>query len=123
MIAASPRDSMFGGYLTLDAESRAVVGTCGFRTQPSKDGIVEIAYFTFPRFEGRGYATSMARELLALAASSPLVRRVIAHTLPERNPSTRVLEKVAMRFVGEVDDPEDGRVWRWESTAVRDQPP
>jgi hypothetical protein len=25
-----------------------------------------------------------------------------------------VLEKVGMHFVGEVMDPDDGRVWRWE---------
>jgi RimJ/RimL family protein N-acetyltransferase len=56
----------------------------------------------------------MARKLVELARRSAAVRRVIAHTLPETNASTRVLEKVGMTFVGEVMDPEDGRVWRWQ---------
>jgi [ribosomal protein S5]-alanine N-acetyltransferase len=42
------------------------------------------------------------------------VRRAIAHTLPERNPSTSVVRSVGMRFVDEVQDPDDGPVWRWE---------
>ena len=56
----------------------------------------------------------MARVLITTALSSPLVRRVIAHTLPENNPSTSVLRSVGMGFVGEVHDPVDGPVWRWQ---------
>ena len=32
----------------------------------------------------------------------------------EANASTRVLTKCGFRHVGEVMDPEDGLVWRWE---------
>jgi [ribosomal protein S5]-alanine N-acetyltransferase len=56
----------------------------------------------------------MVRALISIAQSSPLVRRAIAHTLAERNPSTSVLRSVGMRFVDEVQDPDDGPVWRWE---------
>lgn len=45
------------------------VGTCGFKSSPDQ-GRVEIAYFTFPDFEGRGLATAMAGELLAIAIGS-----------------------------------------------------
>ncbi|MGH7631966.1 MAG: hypothetical protein ACREOF_21740 [Gemmatimonadales bacterium] len=31
-----------------------------------------------------------------------------------RNASARVLEKLGFRRLGEVIDPEDGPVWRWE---------
>jgi len=37
----------------------------------------------------------------------------IAHTLPEPNASTRILEKVGLRRDGEARDPEVGVVWRW----------
>ena len=108
------QDPPWGGYLAVDDALGQVVGTCGFKGPPTNDGIIEIAYYTFPPFEGRGYATAMATRLFELAVSSPLVHRVIAHTLPEPNASTRVLTKAGMRLVGEVWDPEDGRVWRWE---------
>ena len=98
----------------MDTDTREVVGSCAFKGKPTEDGTVEIAYFTYPDFEGKGYATSMARKLIELATSYTTVQRVIAHTLPEANASTRVLEKVAMSFVGEVTDPDDGRVWQWQ---------
>jgi RimJ/RimL family protein N-acetyltransferase len=90
------------------------VGTCAFKGPPDGQGEVEVAYFTFPTHEGRGYATAMARALCDRAAASAGVRCVRAHTLPERNASVRVLEKLGFRRAGDVQDPEDGPVWRWE---------
>ncbi|MEM8782529.1 MAG: GNAT family N-acetyltransferase [Planctomycetota bacterium] len=107
----------WGGYVAVDPDTRAVVGSCAFKGPPTADGAVEIAYLTFPNFEGQGYATAMARRLVERAADHPAVRRVIAHTLPEPSASTRVLEKAGLRHVGEVTDPDDGRVWRWETPA------
>ena len=103
------------GYFVVDTATREVVGSCAFKGQPTDDGTVEIAYFTYPEFEGKGYATSMARKLIDLATRCKTVNRVLAHTLPRTNSSTRVLEKNEMTFVGEVTDPDDGRVWRWQT--------
>jgi len=114
MITASPRDPVWGGYLVVDPDVHAIVGTCGFKTGPTDNGSIEIAYFTFPEFEGQGYATAMATRLKDLALTSPSVHLIIAHTLPERNPSTRILEKIGLRRTGEIEDPVDGIVWRWE---------
>lgn len=104
-----PRESPWGCFLTIDAATGQVVGTCGYKGGPADDGSIEAAYFTFPPFEGRGFATAMATELRTRAGAW----RVIAHTLPERNASCRVLEKSGFSYVGEVVDPEDGLVWRW----------
>ena len=104
----------WGGYFGVDKATREVVGSCAFKSAPTEEGTVEIAYFTYPGFEGRGYATGMAAKLIELASRSPVVRRVVAHTLPVANASTRVLERVGMTFVGEVIDPEDGCVWLWQ---------
>jgi RimJ/RimL family protein N-acetyltransferase len=101
-------------YFVGDGVTRDLVGACAYKAPPTEDGEVEIAYFTYPPFEGRGYATAMARKLIAMASRSPMIGRVIAHTLPMPSASTRVLETVGMTFVGEVMDPEDGRVWRWQ---------
>lgn len=105
----------WGGYFAVATSTREVVGSCAFKGQPSEAGVVEIAYFTYPDFEGQGYATSMASKLIELAGRDTRIKRVIAHTLPAANASTRVLEKAAMRFVGEVIDPDDGPVWQWEA--------
>ena len=105
------------GYFVVDEASREIVGSCAFKAPPTDEGTVEIAYFTYPGFEGRGYATGMAKKLIELASCSTAVRQVVAHTLPEENASTSVLERVGMSFMGEVTDPEDGRVWRWQMQA------
>ncbi len=114
MLVNTPREAPWGGYLAVDEDTTVVVGCCGFKNGPTPDGTLEVAYFSFPMFERQGYGTAMAAKLLAIAIPSPSVRRVIAHTLPEKNASTRILEKIGMRLVGEVEDPEDGRVWQWE---------
>jgi len=114
-VPVSVDELRWSGYFVVDENTREVVGSCAFKGPPTADGSVEIAYFTYPGFEGRGYATAMATKLIALASGSPAVRRVIAHTLPEPNASTRVLQKAGMTFAGEVIDPDDGRVWRWQS--------
>ena len=115
MVPGGAREAdRWGGYVAVDETSDLVVGSCAFKGPPTADGTVEVAYYTFGPYEGQGYAKSMARALISVAHSSPLVRHVIAHTLPERNPSTSVLRSVGMRFVDEVQDPDDGPVWRWE---------
>jgi len=101
-------------YLAVEAQTNQLVGTCAFKGNPNEAGEVEIAYCTVPEFEGRGYATEMAGGLVEIALGSPAVRRVIAHTLSEINASGRVLQKAGLTKVGEVLDPEDGKVWRWE---------
>jgi [ribosomal protein S5]-alanine N-acetyltransferase len=101
------------GYLAIDNSSKIIVGTCAFKGGPNQEKTVEIAYFTFPDHEGKGYATAMAYSLIQIALSHPDVPHIIAHTLPHPNASTKVLQKVGMKFVGDVIDPEDGPVWRW----------
>jgi RimJ/RimL family protein N-acetyltransferase len=105
------------GYFAIDGATNTVVGACGFKGGPDAGGAVEIAYSVFPEFEGRGHATASAHALYELACTSPRVRTVLAHTLPERNASCRVLEKCGFTLEGEVTDPEDGRVWRWRREA------
>jgi ribosomal-protein-alanine N-acetyltransferase len=101
------------GYGVVHKESGAVIGSAGFKGAPDMSGMVEIAYGIVPTHEGRGYATDVARMLVAWAFAHDEVALVRAHTLPEPNASTRVLTKCGFTFEGEVEDPEDGRVWRW----------
>ena len=114
-LAATPdgRDR-WGAYLALDRGTRDIVGTCAFIAPPDGEGVVEIAYYTFPPHERQGVATAMAAALREEALRREEIRCVRAHTLPERNPSVRVLEKLGFTWIGEVTHAEDGLVWRWE---------
>lgn len=111
LLATTGAPERWGCFLAADGET--LIGTCGYTDAP-KDGVVEIAYFTFPPFERRGRATRMAAALVARARESGEVCVVRAHTLPERNASTAILDRLGFTHVGTADDPDEGPVWRWE---------
>ena len=91
-----------------------VVGVCGYTGPPAAEGVVEIAYGVAPSWRGKGVATLAAAELIRRAFGDEGVRVVCAHTLPEHNASTRILQKLGMKFVGYANDVDEGQVWRWE---------
>jgi [ribosomal protein S5]-alanine N-acetyltransferase len=98
-----------------------IVGTCGFKAAPDQ-GRVEIAYFTFPGYEGKGVATQMARQLISIARDADSAVIVAAQTLPDRNASHRVLEKLGFVRLETLQHPEDGMVLEWRKTDRVAQP-
>ena len=112
--SATVGDPWTHGFGVVHVASGKVIGAAGFKGPPGADGAAEIAYGIVPEYQGRGYATEAAVALVGFAQKSGRVRIARAHTLPQKNASTRVLTKCGFEFVGEVVDPEDGPVWRWE---------
>lgn len=103
------------GFAVIHKKDNALIGTCGFPGPPDSNGIAEIAYGIAPDYQGRGYATEAAKALIDFATDDPRVRTICAHTLAEKNASTRVLEKCGLKKIGEAIDPEnDLPVWKWE---------
>jgi [ribosomal protein S5]-alanine N-acetyltransferase len=102
------------GFAIVERVSGAVVGACGYKGPPDRAGVVEIAYGVDPAYRGRGYAREAAAALVAFALEGGRARGVRAHTRPENGASARVLAACGFTRVGEVVDPEDGLVWRWE---------
>jgi RimJ/RimL family protein N-acetyltransferase len=101
------------GMSLVERTSGAVVGSGGYKGPPDDDGAVEIAYGIGEEYRGRGYAKEGAAALVEFALGAG-ARLVYAHTRPENSASARVLESCGFERVGEVVDPEDGLVWRWE---------
>ena len=77
-----------------------------------RDGVVGLGYAIAPSHEGRRLATAAVHALLAEAFADAEIRAIVAHTLPERNASVRVLEKAGFRLEGEVRDEAVGIAWR-----------
>ncbi len=102
------------GFAVVHRDDERVIGSAAFKGAPDEDGVVEIAYGIAPSYEGHGYATEAAKALVAFALERVDVTSIRAHTKPENNASGRVLAKSGFHQVGEVEDPEDGLVWRWE---------
>jgi len=114
--ASTVADPWTHGFCIVDRATSAIIGSCGYKGPPDPDGVVEIAYGVDPDYQGRGYATEAARALVDFAFDNGGVRIIRAHTLPGNGASAQVLTKCGFEQVGEVVDPEDGLVWRWEQT-------
>ena len=114
--AATAIDPWVLGFSIVLAATGDVIGSCGFKGPPDSDGMVEIAYGLAPSHQNRGYATEAAAELVRFAFGSAQVRVVRAHTFEDANASARVLKKCSFRSCGQVTEPDDGLVWRWEIT-------
>ena len=104
------------GFAIVERASGTTVGGCAYKGPPDDDGVVEIAYGVEPAYRRRGYAKEAAAALIDYATQAG-VRLVRAHTRPENDASARVLESCGFDCLGEVMDPEDGLVWRWERGA------
>lgn len=110
-LAARPDGAAWGSRFFVTGDPPELVGWGGFKGPPN-DGVVELGYEIAESHRGRGLATSATRAMLAEAFSDEAVTSVIAHTLPQRNASNRVLEKVGFTFDQQVH--EDGEVvWRF----------
>jgi len=115
---ATEADPWTFGFAILHHVERKVIGFAGFKGPPDAQRVVELGYGIAPAYQGRGYATEAAQALVAFAVNSGRVSLVRAHTLPKPSASTSVLKKCGFNCVGEVHDPEDGPVWRWERSVV-----
>jgi RimJ/RimL family protein N-acetyltransferase len=89
-----------------------VVGGGAFKSSPY-NGQVEIAYYTLPEFENQGMATATAQALIDLAIQADEELKIVAQTLPEKNASNHLLQKLGFTFYDVVEHPEDGIVWEW----------
>jgi RimJ/RimL family protein N-acetyltransferase len=78
--------------LLTDGVAPTLVGTVAFKGPPA-DGMVEIGYSIVPTWQRRGLATAAARALIESAWARG-VEMIVARTLPQLEPSIRVLHKL-----------------------------
>jgi ribosomal-protein-alanine N-acetyltransferase len=105
--AAPKQAGWWTWYGLLDGEGAAapvLVASAGF-LGPPREGAVELGYSVLPAFQGRGYATEMARALVGWAFAQAGVRRIVADVLPDNTPSVRLLRTLGFTEVGAGAEP------------------
>ncbi|MDX1443646.1 MAG: GNAT family protein [Gammaproteobacteria bacterium] len=112
MLEAGTVDAEWWTHLFIDENNR-LIGLGGYAGNPNDAGVIEIGYGVAPKVRGQGYATNSVKLLVSKAFSNPAVKEIIAHTLAEEDPSTRVLEKNGFTKVEDLEDPQEGPIWRW----------
>lgn len=112
-VKEKPEDAIWWTYLPILKQEKVLIGSCGYKGPPDKEGIVEIGYEITSEFRGLGLATELAKGLIDHAFAFSEVTSVKAHTLAHVNPSVSVLKKCGMKKVAELFDPDDGDIWQW----------
>jgi [ribosomal protein S5]-alanine N-acetyltransferase len=101
-------------FLILLRGESLVIGVCLHKGPPDGKGVVEIAYAIAPTWRCQGYAreavAAFTRETFRVAD----VTSITAHTLPERQASSRVLEHCGYTRVADFHDLEVGPLWKWQ---------
>ena len=111
-VAADPDATEWGTRFFVAGDPPELVGWGGFKGPPTGEGVVELGSEVAEARQGQGLATAAVDAMAGRAFADPQVTALIAHTLPEHNASTRVLEK--SRFLHDATVEEDGQaVWRW----------
>jgi [ribosomal protein S5]-alanine N-acetyltransferase len=101
-------------YLIIYVPDNILIGSCGYKGEPDSSGMVEIGYEIMPSHRGKGLGTETAKGLLDHAFKHIAVHKVIAHTLSEENASGHILEKLGFKQTQDINDPDEGLLWRWE---------
>jgi [ribosomal protein S5]-alanine N-acetyltransferase len=84
-------------YVAARKEDGAPIGICSLVKREGLDE-VDLGFAILSEFRGRGYATEAAAWTLACARELHGLRRLVAITTPDNDPSARVLEKLGFRF-------------------------
>ena len=101
-------------YFPILRSGNLLIGSGGYKGRPGDDGWVEIGYEIAPAFRNQGLATEMTMALIDRALTRIEVQGICAHTLAEANASAAVLQKCGFIKTAEINDEEDGLIWRWE---------
>lgn len=91
----------FGVWAVLDRVGGGLIGQCGLKYLPESPD-VELLYAIDPAYWGRGLVTEAAAAALADGFDRTDLPRIVAVTRPEHGASRRVMDKLGMRYEGEV---------------------
>ncbi|MFN8671122.1 MAG: GNAT family protein [Candidatus Sericytochromatia bacterium] len=108
-----PKELGWWTYFPIHKKDNKLIGTCGYKGSPNSENTVELGYEIIPDYRNKGFATEITNLLIDNAFSKG-VKKIIAHTLAEYNPSTKVLAKCNFIKTQEIPDEEHGIIWKWE---------
>lgn len=102
-------------YLVIETKGGSYVGGIGYTVcaQSPAGKRVEIGYFTYPAFWGRGYVTEALEGLIQYAFCEDSVYRMDGTCIKENIGSRKVMEKCGFTFEGE------RRQFEWHHNALR----
>ncbi len=90
-----------------------VAGTCAFRSRPQQ-GSVEIAYYTFPPYQGRGIGSRMVTALMEIARGEDPSIIIVVRVVGGDTPANSILKKFGFKLVTtETASDGEAEIWEW----------
>lgn len=94
------RENGFTIWAVIEKESNVLIGHCGFEyLQDGSD--IELCYLLSKDYWGKGYATEISKATLIYGFEKLKLKRIVAMTYRENQPSINVIKKIAMKPEGE----------------------
>lgn len=98
------RQHGFGWWYLRERESGSYVGEVGLQlTKVDDDEVVEVGWTLLPRYWNRGYATEAARVALDHGFGPLGLEEIYSFTMTNNRASQRVMEKLGMRYVRDIE--------------------
>jgi RimJ/RimL family protein N-acetyltransferase len=113
-LTESEEEKNWWTYLPIHKQDNKLIGSGGYKGKPTTDGTVELGYEIAPKYRNLGLGTEMTKGLIENAFRDKRVKSIIAHTLGQKNHSTKILQRCGFEKVQEINDPDDGLIWKWE---------
>ncbi len=108
LMEQDPTGAVWDGIIIHKADQK-IIGDMGFKGGPDETGSVEIGYSIVPAYRNQGYATEMARTVIAWAFRQPEIKLIRAECLDDNIGSIKVLTKLGMHNAGH-----EGNLLKWE---------
>ncbi|WP_323741899.1 GNAT family N-acetyltransferase [Salinibacillus xinjiangensis] len=94
-----PEEMEWEGII-IHRDSQTIMGDMGFKGGPNSEGVMDLGYSIVTSYQGKGYATEMAKAMVEWGLRQPRVNRITASCDESNLPSIRVLEKAGFKRVG-----------------------
>lgn len=107
----------WGVWLIIHAADSTLIGDLGFGGKPDEQG-VEMGYEVLSAYRQQGYAFEAVQALINWACNQPALKRIVAYCPQNNTASVRILEKLGMQRLEEVENPDLSKVkvFKWQLT-------
>jgi RimJ/RimL family protein N-acetyltransferase len=108
-------------YSVILKETNAYIGYCGFQYCEDLEGI-ELLYGLVKDYWGKGYAFEAAQSVLNFGQEVLKLNEIVAGVNYENTASDKILVKLGMDYIGDVDVPSEGllKKYRLRNTLLQD---
>lgn len=84
-------------------DTRQLIGSVALNPYDAENNIPEIEWTIGPEFWNKGYATEIGKEMIRYGFNEAGFKKIVGFTRPDNAASSRVMEKLGMKFTGMKD--------------------